>query len=131
MPLTRISVPPVLSLEKTRRLADVVHEGLVSTCNVPLKDRFQLITVFAREHMIIDQNFPDVNRTAEASIIEILFLEGRTPAQKTALFQDIAANAARIGFAGDDIMIVLTENATIDWSLGYGRTYGQAHKSSV
>ena len=129
MPLARISVPATLPTPKARRLADAVHEGLVTTCNVPLKDRFQLISVFESEQMIVDPTFPDVNRTPEASIVEILFLEGRTVTQKSALFQNIAAGAIEAGFAGDDIMITLSENAPTDWSLGYGRCYGQNHES--
>ncbi|WP_119167237.1 tautomerase family protein [Algihabitans albus] len=127
MPLARISVPAALPAGKTRKLADAVHDGLVATCNVPLKDRFQLISVFESRCMIIDRNFPDVNRTSEASIVEILFLEGRSVAQKTALFQHVAAGAIEAGFVGDDIMIVLSENAPRDWSLGCGRSYGRNH----
>ena len=128
MPLVRISVPSILPSGKSRNLADAVHDALVATCNVPLKDRFQLITRFEKDCMILDQSFPDVNRTPEASIIEILFLEGRSVAQKSALFAHIAKAAGSSGFRGDDIMITLTENGTTDWSLGYGRSYGQCHE---
>lgn len=127
MPLARISVPVHLPVSKTRGLADAVHDGLVTTCNVPLADRFQLISRFGEEEMLIDPHFPDVIRTAEASIVDILFLEGRTNSQKAALFQHIATGAIAAGFQGDDIMIVLMENALTDWSLGYGRSYGDSH----
>ena len=125
MPLCRISVPAALPARKARALADAVHAGLVATCAVPPGDRFQLITVFDPERMILDPHFPDVNRTAEASVVEVLFLEGRTVAQKAALFRHVAADAVRAGFVGDDIMITLTENAPTDWSVGHGRSYGQ------
>ena len=128
MPLARFSVPATLSTVKTRALTNAVHDGLVATCNVPPKDRFQLISTFETDKMIIDPHFPDVNRTPEASIIEILFLEGRSVEQKAALFRHIAAAAATAGFVGDDIMITLTENAVTDWSLGHGRSYGQDHQ---
>ena len=128
MPLARLSVPAALPARKTRRLADAVHEGLVATCDVPPKDRFQLITVFEADRMILDPTFPDVTRTAEASIVEILFLEGRSVAQKAALFRHIATAAIEAGFRGDDIMITLSENAPTDWSLGNGRSYGQDHE---
>ncbi len=130
MPLVRFSVPTTLSAAKTRALADAVHGGLVATCNVPVKDRFHLISVFAPERMDLDPTFPSVSRTAEASVVEILFLEGRTTAQRAALFRHIATAAMEAGFQGDDIMIVLTENAPTDWSLGYGRSYGDSHDAS-
>jgi len=77
--------------------------------------------------MLIDPTFPDVARTADASIIEILFLEGRTIDQKKNLFRRIADRAVRAGFSGDDVMIVLTENAPVDWSLGRGLAFGDHH----
>ena len=77
--------------------------------------------------MFIDPTFPDVARTPDASIIEILFLEGRTIDQKQNLFRRIADRAVSAGFSGDDVMIVLSENAPVDWSLGRGRAFGDHH----
>jgi phenylpyruvate tautomerase PptA (4-oxalocrotonate tautomerase family) len=128
VPLARISIPAALPPQKTRALADAVHEGLVETCNVPPGDRFQLISAYAPDMMLIDPTFPDVRRTGEASIVEILFLEGRTIEQKRHLFRRIAERAVEAGFAGDDIMVTLTENAPTDWSVGYGRSYGDQHE---
>lgn len=124
MPLARISIPDSLSATKTRALADAVHDGLVATCDVPPTDRFQLVLRYKSDAMIIDPHFPDVNRTHEAVIIEILFIVGRTVAQKKALYRDVAARAVTVGFSGDDIMIALTENAATDWSAGGGRSFG-------
>jgi phenylpyruvate tautomerase PptA (4-oxalocrotonate tautomerase family) len=127
MPLARLSVPAHLAPAQIRALADAVHEGLVETCSVPSNDRFQLVSTYAREMMFIDPTFPDVARTPDASIIEILFLEGRTVDQKRNLFRRIAERAVRAGFSGDDVMIVLTENAPVNWSLGHGRVFGDHH----
>ena len=44
MPLARIAVPASLSPAKVSALADAVHFGLVTTCDVPYKDRFQLVS---------------------------------------------------------------------------------------
>ena len=78
--------------------------------------------------MLIDPTFPNVTRTAEASIVEILFLRGRTVDQKKHLFRSIVARAVEAGFAGDDIMIALAENAPVDWSLGHGLAFGDHHE---
>jgi phenylpyruvate tautomerase PptA (4-oxalocrotonate tautomerase family) len=127
MPLARISVPAHLTPARIRALADAVHEGLVETCGVPPNDRFQLVSTYAPEMMFIDPTFPDVARTPDASIIEILFLEGRTIEHKRNLFRRIADRAVRAGFSGDDVMIALSENAPVDWSLGRGRAFGNHH----
>lgn len=128
MPLARISVPAQLPIERLHALADAVHDGLVETCSVPPKDRFQLICRYAPEMMLIDPTFPNVTRTAEASIVEILFLRGRTVDQKKHLFRSIVARAVEAGFAGDDIIIALAENAPVDWSLGHGLAFGDHHE---
>jgi len=131
MPLARISVPAHLTPDRIRALADAVHEGLVETCGVPPNDRFQLVSTYVREMMFIDPTFPDVARTPDAAIIEILFLEGRTIEQKQNLFRRIADRAVRAGFSGDDVMIALSENAPVDWSLGRGRAFGDQHAPMV
>jgi hypothetical protein len=112
-----------MTADKVRTLADAVHEALVSTCNVPANDRFQLVSRYARQDMIIDPAFPNVARTTEASIVEILFLNGRTDDRKRSLYRAIAAGAVAGGFHRDDVMVALVENAPIDWSLGRGEAY--------
>ena len=123
MPLTRLSVPDHLSAQQVRGLADAVHDALVECCDVPQGDRFQLVSRFERDHLILDPNFGDVQRTADACVIEITFLSGHTDAQKRRLYRDLAARAAGIGLAQDDLVVGLVENGAIDWSLGRGRAY--------
>ena len=123
MPLTRLSVPAHLNAQQVRGLADAVHEALVECCNVPQADRFQLVSRFAPEHLILDPTFGDVQRTADACVIEILFLAGRTDTQKRQLYKNLAVRAANIGFNEDDLVVGLVENGAIDWSLGKGRAY--------
>lgn len=129
MPLARISVPTLLSLEQVQAIADAVHDGLVKTCNVPMDDRFQLITRFSPELMILNPSFGNVSRSSAASIVEITFLGGRTDEQKRNLYKHIVSRCSASGIREDDIMIALTENQPIDWSLGRGESFtGHAKK---
>lgn len=123
MPLTRISAPAHLPLAHIQALAAATQEALIATCGVPRNDLFQLLTRFDSGHMILDPSFGGVNRSADACIVEITFLRGRTDDQKRQLFQHIVAGAQAHGFRPDDIMIALTENAHADWSLGLGVAY--------
>jgi len=125
MPLARISVPAHLTPEKVQTLANAVHAALVSTCDVSPNDRFQLVSRYAVGDMIIDPTFPNVQRTADASIVEITFLSGRTAEKKKALYRAIVAGAVAGGFRPDDVMVALVENAPIDWSLGRGEAYAE------
>lgn len=123
MPLTRISAPRHLTLNQVRALADAVQTGLVSTCKVPVDDRFQLIARFAPDEMILNPTFGGMNRTADACIVEITFLQGRSDDQKRALYRCVADEAVAAGFNADDVMIALSENASIDWTLGRGLAF--------
>jgi len=123
MPLTRISVPQHLSRESACRLADAVHQGLVATCGVPDDDRFQLISQFSPDFMIINPTFGGVSRTRDCSIVEVLFLRGRTDDQKRALYRAVVRGAQDAGFSADDVFVSLSENEHIDWSLGGGSAY--------
>ncbi len=95
----------------------------METCGVPPKDLFQLLSRFDADDMILDPTFGGVNRSADACIAEITFLQGRTEDQKRALFRYISQRAAQAGFRPDDIMVALTENSKMDWSLGLGVAY--------
>ena len=123
MPIARISVPARMTADKIQTLADAVHEALVSTCDIPANERFQLVSRFAPRDMIIDPTFPNMNRTADASIVEITWLAGRNAEKKRALYQAIVAGAVAGGFRPDDVMVALLENKPIDWSLGRGEAY--------
>lgn len=123
MPLTRISAPKHLPDAQVKALANAAQQSLVATCAVPPNDLFQLITRFDRGDMILDPSFGGVDRSSDACIVEITFLQGRTDNQKRELFKSIAEQAVLAGFRPDDIMIALTENTRCDWSLGLGIAY--------
>jgi hypothetical protein len=131
MPLSRLSVPAHLPPSRIRALADAVHESLVETCGVEPNNRFQLVSTYASRMMFIDPTYGDVKRTPDGSIIEILLLEGRTAEQKKNLFRRIADRAAGAGFAGDDVMITLVENAPHNWSLGQGGAFSGYYRKAT
>ena len=91
--------------------------------NIPANELFQLISRFSATDMLIDPTFPDVERSADASIVEITLLTGRNDDRKRSLYKAIAAGAVAAGFRSDDVMVALIENGPIDWSLGRGEAY--------
>lgn len=123
MPLTKIAAPKHLPFARVKALAAAIQDGLVQTCNVPPKDLFQLVSRFEGEEIILDPTFGGVNRTQDACIAEIMFLRGRTDEQKRRLFRHIVDRAVAAGFLPDDVVIALSENSHMDWSLGLGVAY--------
>jgi hypothetical protein len=70
MPLARISVAQDISNEHLQRISDAVHESMITTFEVPAKDRFQVLTrhapnelVFAPEYLGIRHDGPVVFRS--------------------------------------------------------------------
>lgn len=98
-------------------------------CDVPPDDRFQLISRFQPDAMLLNPTFPNVSRSSGACVVKITFLRRRSEEQKHALYARVVANAASSGFAPDDIMITSTENSPNDWSLGRGQAYS-AHSDA-
>ena len=121
MPLAKIYAPAQLPTNAVHQLADAVHASLVRHCKVPEADFFQLIHRMEPGSMRIDPHFPNVTRSANACMVEITFLHGRTDDQKRALYRGIVEGAP--DFTPDDIMVALVENSHMDWSLGRGQAY--------
>lgn len=120
MPLARLYVPIHLSDDSVRHLVDAVHTALVTTCDVEEDNHFALVMRLPANSMVIDPHFGNLSRSPDASIVEILFLSGRTDEQKRRLYRSVIEQAQRQGWLPADIMISLTENTPIDWSLGNG-----------
>ena len=123
MPLTRLSFPAHLPDFQAVALAGAVQTALVQTCAVPQDDSFQLVQRFPPGSMLLDPHFGGVTRSANACVVEIMFLRGRSDAQKRALFRGIADGAQQVGLRPDDVLVALAENSPMDWSLGRGESY--------
>jgi hypothetical protein len=129
MPLIRLYVPSHLSTDRIDHLANAVHSGLVSTCGVPENDRFVLVLTQPPGSMFIDPHFGQVSRSNDASVVEITFLAGRSDEQKRRLYQWVSTRAEAKGWRPDDIMVALTENQHIDWSLGRGLAFDKVEQA--
>lgn len=121
MPLVTLHVPESLAPDRVAAVSEAVHEALVATVNIPATDRFHVIHRHDATTLIIDPDFPGVQRSGEAVIITIALRIGRTDDQKTALFAEVARLVrAKADIRPDDVMIVLNENTSMDWSFARG-----------
>jgi phenylpyruvate tautomerase PptA (4-oxalocrotonate tautomerase family) len=120
MPIVSISLQEGKSEKYIQELSGGVHNALVDAMGFPEVDRFQLITEHKKGHVIAD-NYLDVDRTDDIVIIQITFRKGRSIEQKKTLYHKIMENLVeKPGMRKEDIMIVLTENNSEDWSFGNG-----------
>ncbi|WP_030566632.1 tautomerase family protein [Streptomyces aureocirculatus] len=103
-------------------LGRAVHDALVETIGIPADDRFQVLTGHdgSRSTLRYD-DYLGVHRDSGIVYVAITMRAGRTPAQKQALYWRIAELAEE--YAGTEprnVFVTVTENESIDWSLGNG-----------
>lgn len=120
MPLVRISIPQGKSEAELQAIADGVHRAMVETINIPEHDRFQVIHEHAPGRIICDPEYLGVPRGPGALVVQITLHRGRPDAKKQALYRAVAGNLQAAGVRPEDVLVVLTENGSADWSFGGG-----------
>lgn len=120
MPLVRIDLRKGKDAAFRQEIGRVVYEALVSV-GVPEKDRFQLISEHHVEGFQFDPDYLGIHRTNDLVIIQITWNEGRTTAQKQALYKAIADGLhTTLGLRREDVFINLVEVKKENWSFGNG-----------
>ncbi|MFF7313629.1 tautomerase family protein [Streptomyces sp. NPDC008137] len=121
MPLVRIDTLRA-GPERLAALGRAVHDALRETIGIPPDDRFQIL----RDHdgtsgTLQYDDYLGVHRDEDIVYVAITLRSGRTPERKKALYRRIAELAqAYAGTEPRNVFVVLTENASADWSLGEG-----------
>ena len=120
MPLARIDLIKGRPESHRQAIGDVVYEALRSI-GVPEDDRFQVINEHDAANFIFARSYLGVEHTQDLIIIQITFNEGRTTAQKQALYKAIAEGIqAKTGIGINDVFINLVEVKRENWSFGNG-----------
>lgn len=121
MPLARIDLPAGKPAHYGRAVADVVYEAMIATLKAPKDDRFQVISEHTRDTLLIDPTFLDIERSADALIIQLTLNEGRTIEVKKAFYKAVADGLhERVGLRREDVFISLVEVKKENWSFGNG-----------
>ena len=121
MPLVRISLLAGKGEAFGRKVGDVVYQAMVDALNVPLKDRFQVITEHRRDSLIFDPEYLDIDRTDGFIAIQITLNEGRSVEMKKAFYARVAESLRReLDVRPQDVLINLVEVKKENWSFGNG-----------
>ena len=120
MPLVRISVLKGKRPAWRQQLGEAVHEALVKTINVPVQDRFQVLSEHEPGDLVYDPGYLGIARSNDIVIVQITLSVGRTLTQKRALYRRVAENLARLGVRREDVWVNLVEVAKENWSFGLG-----------
>lgn len=121
MPLVTLSLETGHTPEQKRQLADAVYEAMRAGILIPENDRFVAIREHAAGDLIADPGFLGVARSGHPVFVEITLRRGRPAEKKQALYREIARRMSATGLVRpEDLLIVLRENDTPDWSFGNG-----------
>ena len=121
MPLVRISLNRNADPAYAAAIGDGVHRALVASMNVPVDDRFQIITSHDSSQIVYPKEYLGVGHSDAIVIIQITLNTGRTADQKRALYANIADFLSLApGVPRSDIIINLVEVVKENWSFGDG-----------
>jgi phenylpyruvate tautomerase PptA (4-oxalocrotonate tautomerase family) len=120
MPLVRIDLRKGKDAAYRRGIGRVVHEAL-ARAGVPADDRFQLIREYDADDFRFDPAYLGIARSDDLVIVQITWNEGRSVAQKQALYKAIADGLhAVVGLRREDVFVNLVEVKKENWSFGNG-----------
>src|SRR5262245_25463417 len=108
MPLVRISLLKGKPASYRRKVGDAVHQALVETINVPVKDRFQLITEHDLEDFVYDREYLGVFRSRDLVMLQLTISSGRSLHLKRRLYRAIVERLrAAVNLRAEDVLINL------------------------
>ena len=121
MPLVRISLRAGRPAAERAKIGDAVYRAMRETLDVPVDDRFQIITEHAAEALIYDRHYLGIARSDDVVFIQVFLRRGRTVEKKQAFYRRVADLLGEaVALRREDVFITLAENDLADWSFGNG-----------
>jgi len=122
MPLARIDLSKDAPPERVRVVSEAIYHAMVEVANVPLHDKFQVVTRHAPDEIIYpEEGYLGLNYTRDLIIIQITWVSGRSVDVKKKFFRRIADEIhEKAHVRKEDIWINLVDTNREDWSFGDG-----------
>ena len=122
MPLARIDVSKDAPAERIRAVGEAIYGAMVEIANVPVHDKFQVVTRHAADEIIYPkEGYLGLTYTDDLILIQITWVGSRSTDVKKKFYQRIADEIhARTGVRREDVWINLVDDAREDWSFGNG-----------
>ncbi len=121
MPLVRIDLAKGTSAEHRKAIGEIIYTAMIETINVPVDDKFQVITEHAPEELNFPKNYLGIEYSKDIVFIQITLNGGRTVDMKKAFYKRIADELhAQLNIRREDVFINLVEVAKENWSFGNG-----------
>jgi phenylpyruvate tautomerase PptA (4-oxalocrotonate tautomerase family) len=121
MPVFHFHVPQGFSVEKKKQMADAANRALVEALGIPEGDRFITITEHKEGELHIHPTFMDMQRSADAVILDFLIGAHRPLEQRKAVFAKLSTLLHEMaGVRPDDLFIAAIPVPNENFSFGRG-----------
>lgn len=121
MPLLKFDLIEGRSEARLRALLDTAHAAMVEAFDVPVSDRYQVVTQHRPGELVLEDTGLGYPRSKDVVLLTVVS-RPRTEVQKVAFYRLLAEKLeAACGLSPDDLIIALVENSDADWSFGRGR----------
>src|SRR5688572_4498581 len=109
MPVFHAHIPKNrYSREQKIAIGNALNQSCVEALNIPKGDRFIVISEHGDDELFIDPTFMEMNRTANAMIITVLFGAHRPASDKKALLSAMTSLLEKnAGISPDDVLVAL------------------------
>ena len=121
MPLVRIDLIRGKPAAFRKQVGEIVYNAMRETINVPVDDKFQIITEHAADEINVSAGYLGNSYTSDIVLIQATISTGRTVEMKKALFKRIADDLHNeLKVRREDVVINLVEVVKENWSFGGG-----------
>jgi len=121
MPLVRIDMLKGKTREYRARVGEIVYRTMLDVLNVPQNDRFQVITEHAKEGLIFDRTYLDIQRSDDCIFFQITLNAGRSVEVKQRFYKVLADRLHdELQLRREDVLINLVDVSKENWSFGNG-----------
>ena len=122
MPLIRIDIQEGRSEEEIKNIMDTVQDCSVEAFQVPVKDRYQIVTEHKPGRMILLDTGLGFERSENAIVIQV-FTSPRATINKNKFYSLLSEKLqANCNLAPKDLLVSVMTNTDVDWSFGFGET---------
>lgn len=121
MPMVRIDLLEGKPESYRSALGKAVYEAMIGTINVPVDDRFMVITEHPPSGMVVAPSYLGIEHSPDCVLIQVTLNAGRTVEMKKAFYRAIVDGAHELtGIRKEDVIINLVEVPRENWSFGLG-----------
>jgi 4-oxalocrotonate tautomerase len=121
MPLVRVELPAGKPAEYQAAVGEAIQQAMHAALKVPLEERFHIFTEHAPADLVIDPTYLGIDRSADATVIQVTLNEGRDADMKSRFYRTLADGLReRVGLRPEDLVVNLVEVKRENWSFGNG-----------